>query len=86
MNGDLLPDPGLRLPPPLTLRLYAGTEVVFASDKHWLHPLFELETYFKETGVEPAGTLLVDRVTGRASAMLMAAPLAQRRGAAGRSG
>ena len=72
MDGDLLPDPGLRLPPPLTLRLYAGTEVVFASDKHWLHPLFDLEAFFAQSGQDPARTRLVDRITGRAAALLVA--------------
>ncbi len=58
------------LPAPLTLRLYRGGEVLFASDKHWLHPLFDLEARFAGQGL--AGTRLVDRVTGRAAALLVA--------------
>ncbi len=65
MSDDLLP-------PPLTLRLYAGTEVLFSSDKHWLHPLFDLEAFFAQSGQDPARTLLVDRITGRAAALLVA--------------
>ena len=64
-------DPELELPAPLTLRLYAGAEVVFASEKHWLHPLFDLETFFPQSGRDPAQTCLVDRITGRAAAFLV---------------
>jgi len=63
--------PELDLPPPLTLRLYKSGEVVFSSDKHWLHPLFDLEAFFALSGLDPAGTCLVDRVTGRAAAFLV---------------
>ena len=59
------------LPAPLTLRLWAGAEVLFTSEKHWLHPLFDLEAWFAQSGRDPAGTRLVDRVTGRAAAFLM---------------
>ena len=67
-----MPLPQLDLPAPLTLRLYVGDEVVFASEKHWLHPLFDLEEYFARSGRDPGRTRLVDRVTGRAAAFLVA--------------
>ena len=66
MRGD-----PLELPAPLTLRLYQDGEVVFSSEKHWLHPLFDLEAFFAQGGLDPAGTSLVDRVTGRAAAFLV---------------
>ncbi len=53
------------------MRLYAGAEVVFSSEKHWLHPLFDLESFFPQSGRDPAQTCLVDRVTGRAAAFLV---------------
>ena len=59
----------LDLPEPLTLRLRRGGEVLFTSEKHWLHPLFDLEAFLAH--VETAGTLLEDRVTGRAAAFLV---------------
>jgi hypothetical protein len=59
------------LPEPLTLRLYRGEQVLFASEGRWLHPLFELEAVFAG-GVDPAGTRILDRVTGRAAAFLVA--------------
>jgi zinc transport system ATP-binding protein len=54
------------------LRLYAGTKVIFSSEKHWLQPLFDLETFFAQGGQDPAQTRLVDRITGRAAAFLVA--------------
>jgi zinc transport system ATP-binding protein len=62
----------LELPADQTLRLYAQDQVLFASDRRWLHPLFDLEAFFAESGTSPQGTRLVDRVTGRAAAFLMA--------------
>ena len=59
------------LPAPDTLRLYRGPDLVFASDRHWLHPLFELEEFLARSGQETAGTCLLDRVTGRAAAFLL---------------
>ncbi len=65
-------DPGLHLPAPLTLRLFNGDEVLFSSERHWLHPLFDLEAFFAQSGQDPARTRLVDRITGRAAAFLVA--------------
>ena len=65
-------DPGLHLPAPLTLRLFDGDKVIFSSERHWLHPLFDLEAFFAQGGHDPAKTRLMDRITGRAAAMLVA--------------
>jgi Domain of unknown function (DUF1893) len=65
-------DPGLHLPTPLTLRLFDGDNVIFSSERHWLHPLFDLEAFFAQGGQDPARTRLVDRITGRAAAFLVA--------------
>jgi zinc transport system ATP-binding protein len=62
----------LDLPAPLTLRLFSNRTPLFSSEKHWLHPLFDLEAFLAQEGRSPAGTLLVDRVTGRAAAFLLA--------------
>jgi len=72
VKGEPIPDPALDLPASLTLCLYAGNERVFASASHWLHPLFELESFFARSGQDPRRTRLVDRVTGRAAALLVA--------------
>lgn len=72
MKDERLPGSGWPLPAPLTLRLYAGDEVIFASDRHWLHPLFDLEAFIAQSGQDPTRTRLVDRITGRAAAFLVA--------------
>ena len=72
MKGEPTPWAQLDLQPPLTLKFLRGEDVLFTSERRWLHPLFELEAYCRATGTNPAGTLLVDRVTGRAAACLMA--------------
>jgi zinc transport system ATP-binding protein len=71
VKADPIPDPGLELPEPWTLCLYTGSERLFASERHWLHPLFELEAYFARSGQDPRQTRVVDRVTGRAAAFLL---------------
>jgi len=70
VRGEALPPGWDELAHGETLRLYAGAEVLFSSGKHWLHPLFDLEAFFREGGAEAAGTCLADRVTGRAAAFL----------------
>jgi zinc transport system ATP-binding protein len=72
VKDERLPGSGWPLPAPLTLRLYAGDEVIFASDRHWLHPLFDLEAFIAQSGQDPTRTRLVDRITGRAAAFLVA--------------
>ena len=72
MKADPIRDPGLELPAPWTLCLYQGTERLFASEGRWLHPLFELEAFFALSGQDPRRTRLVDRITGRAAALLVA--------------
>ena len=72
MRDDLRLAPG-DLPEPLTLRLYDGARAVFESDRHWLHPLFDLAPFLAGADPElPARARLVDRVTGRAAAFLLA--------------
>lgn len=69
--GAAVTAPGLDLPPGTTLRLYRGGQVLFESGRRWLHPLFDLEEHLARTGLDPAGTRLADRITGRAAAFLV---------------
>ena len=69
MPPDPLPDMP-ELPVPLTLCLFRGERLLFSSQGRWLHPLFELEEHL-EAGGNPAGTRLLDRVTGRGAALLV---------------
>jgi hypothetical protein len=45
--------------------------VLFSSAGRWLHPLFELERYLKESGADAARGEIRDKVVGRASAFLI---------------
>jgi zinc transport system ATP-binding protein len=71
MRPELSIEPEFLLPAPCTLRLYLEGEVFFSSNKHWLHPLFDLQAFFAGEGA-PAGAVLVDRVTGLGAAFLVA--------------
>ncbi len=54
-----------------TLEVLAGGHTVFSSDGSWLHPLLELGA-FLTSGPRPRGELVaVDKVVGKAAAMIM---------------
>ena len=44
---------------------------VFTSTGKWLHPLFELEDYLVEHGLEPGNLILQDKIIGKAAALLI---------------
>ena len=44
---------------------------VFTSTGKWLHPLFELEDYLAEHGLEPGNLILQDKIIGKAAALLI---------------
>lgn len=48
-----------------------NNEIIFTSDQHWLHPLFELEEYFQKKGISGEKVFLRDKVAGKAAACLM---------------
>lgn len=45
--------------------------VVFQSNSHWLHPLFELEEFLKENATDMTRAYLRDKVIGKAAALLI---------------
>jgi hypothetical protein len=55
-----------------TLRVYFDGTVLFSSEGKWLHPLFDLEEYLDSIDIDRNRLFLVDRVTGRAAALLVA--------------
>ena len=61
MRDEPVLDPGLHLPVPVTLRLFDGDNVIFSSERHWLHPLFDLEAFFAQGGQDPSRTRPVMR-------------------------
>ena len=54
-----------------SLIISLNNEIVFTSDQHWLHPLFELEEYLREQGMNGEGLFLRDKVAGKAAACMM---------------
>ena len=55
--------------PTLTV-LQDGTPL-FTSHGKWLYPLFELEEYLANHAIEPAKLLLLDKIIGKAAALLI---------------
>lgn len=56
----------------MTLKVVSNSEVVFQSDKGWLHPLFELEEFLKSHPLDMYRAEVHDKVIGKAAAMLIA--------------
>jgi hypothetical protein len=54
------------------LNVILNEEVVFQSDKGWLHPLFELEEFLKSHPLDMPQADVHDKVIGKAAAMLIA--------------
>ena len=55
-----------------SLEFMVRSEIVFSSNLRWLHPLFELEHFLKERGIDASTGELRDKVVGRGSAFLIA--------------
>ncbi|MDZ7337532.1 MAG: DUF1893 domain-containing protein [candidate division KSB1 bacterium] len=53
-----------------SLEVYRGECLVFASDGKWLHPLFELEDFLRRQGLSASELVVVDKIVGRAAALL----------------
>ena len=47
-------------------------EIIFEHDGKWLHPLFALEDFLKEKGIEGSDLFLEDKLIGRGAAVLIA--------------
>lgn len=54
-----------------SLEVYAGDELVFFSDGTWIYPLFELERFLAEHPGRPEALLAVDKIVGKAAAMML---------------
>jgi zinc transport system ATP-binding protein len=55
----------------MSLELFSDSRLVFSSAGKWLHPLFELEGFLAESGLDPASLSLRDKVVGKAAALLI---------------
>lgn len=54
-----------------TLSVYIEEETIFKSDRHWLIPLFELETFVKTNQIDLSKAVLHDKIIGKAAAFLI---------------
>ncbi len=55
----------------LSLLVYRDGNIVFSSVKKWLHPLFDLETFLKQAGIDGASLVVEDKIVGRGAAFLV---------------
>jgi len=53
-----------------SLEVYLNEELIFFSDRHWLHPLFELESFLKTGDFSVEKLWLKDKIIGRAAALI----------------
>jgi zinc transport system ATP-binding protein len=54
-----------------SLEVFSGDELVFFSDGKWIYPLFELERFLVDYRGAPEGLLAVDKIVGKAAAMML---------------
>ena len=54
-----------------SLEVYSDNNMIFHSDKHWLHPLFELEQFLKNKNYNSTELLVKDKIIGKAAALLL---------------
>ena len=54
-----------------SLEVFSGDELVFFSDGKWIYPLFELERVLVDHRGTPEALLAVDKIVGKAAAMML---------------
>lgn len=54
-----------------SLEVFLQNQLIFHSNRSWLHPLFELEVFLQEHEYNPAELLVKDKIVGKAAALLM---------------
>jgi len=55
----------------ITLEVFVEGNVIFQSDRHWLHPLFDLIDHVEKEKVDLSQAEVHDRIIGLAAALLM---------------
>lgn len=53
-----------------TLEVFFDGELIFHSDRKWLHPLFELEEFLRQQNHDPTSLIIKDKIVGRAAALI----------------
>ena len=54
-----------------SLGVYSDDQLVFSSDGKWIYPLFELEGFLSESPHAPEELRVIDKVIGKAAAMVL---------------
>lgn len=54
-----------------SLEVFFQNQLIFYSNRSWLHPLFELEVFLQEHEYNPAELIVKDKIVGKAAALLM---------------
>lgn len=62
---------GDTMAPDVTLEFIVDGRALFTSAGNWLHPLFELERFLKERGIDGSKGEIHDKIVGRGSAFLI---------------
>ena len=55
----------------ITLQVINNGKEIFRSDKRWLYPLFDLETYLNEHPLDISNAEIHDKIIGKAAALLI---------------
>ncbi|HID40378.1 MAG TPA: DUF1893 domain-containing protein [Calditrichaeota bacterium] len=50
---------------------YYNSELIFYSDRNWLHPIFEFEEFLKTISIKAEAIHVQDKIIGRAAALLL---------------
>jgi len=54
-----------------SLEVYREDNLIFKSDRNWLHPLFELEEFLKNNKYTPETLLVKDKIVGKAAVLIL---------------
>ena len=55
----------------LNFEVYQNDKLIFQSPAHWLHPIFEFETFLNSNTILAESLSVRDKIIGRAAALLL---------------
>jgi len=55
----------------ITLKVVEKDVIIFKSDKHWIHPLLDLDAFISQYNLDISNAEIYDKITGKAAALLM---------------
>ena len=54
-----------------SFEVYLADNLIFFSDKNWIHPLFEFEVFLEKSHFEAEKLFIKDKIIGKAAALLL---------------